>query len=206
MNKATISLIVAMDHNRLIGANNGLPWRLPDDMKWFVEKTMGKPVIMGRKTYDSVPQKFKPLHGRQNIIITRSQNYQAPGCTVVHSLADALMAAGKAPEIIIGGGAQVYAQALPIANRLYLTLVESEFTGDVYSTLSEIRNQTEFTGLTGLFHPVNPVKKVVSDNVYFPDLDLTQWQETFRQVHEADEWHVHPFTWFILERRSGYNG
>ncbi len=127
-----ISLIVAMDHNRLIGANNGLPWRLPDDMRWFVEQTMGKPVIMGRKTYDSIPAKFRPLHGRHNIIITHNPDYQAPGCTIVHSLPEALAAAGDGPEIIIGGGAQIYAEALPLAHRLYLTLVDGTFDGDAY--------------------------------------------------------------------------
>lgn len=127
-----ISLIVAIDNNRLIGANNGLPWRLPDDMRWFKEQTMGKPVIMGRKTYDSIPAKFKPLHGRHNIIITRNAQYRAEGCTVVQSLSEALAAAGDAPEVMIGGGAQIYAAALPLARRLYLTLVEGSFTGDVY--------------------------------------------------------------------------
>lgn len=127
-----ISLIVAMDHNRLIGANNGLPWRLPDDMRWFVEQTMGKPVIMGRKTYDSIPAKFRPLHGRHNIIITRDPHYEAPGCTIAHSLPAALAAAGDVPEVVIGGGAQIYAEALPLTHRLYLTLVDGEFHGDAY--------------------------------------------------------------------------
>jgi len=127
-----ISLIVAMDQNHLIGVNNGLPWRLPDDMRWFVEKTMGKPVILGRKTYDSIPTKFKPLHGRHNIIVTRNAHYQAEGCTVVHSLAAALAAAGDVPEVVIGGGAQIYAEALPRAQCLYLTLVEGSFAGDTY--------------------------------------------------------------------------
>ncbi|GIK56681.1 MAG: dihydrofolate reductase [Chloroflexi bacterium] len=127
-----ISLIVAMDHNGLIGANNGLPWRLPDDMRWFVEQTMGKPVIMGRKTYDSIPAKFKPLRGRHNIIVTRNPHYEAPGCTIAHSLPAALVAAGDVPEAIIGGGAQIYAEALPLTRRLYLTLVDGEFHGDAY--------------------------------------------------------------------------
>ncbi|HRQ41184.1 MAG TPA: dihydrofolate reductase [Chloroflexota bacterium] len=127
-----VSLIVAMDHNRLIGANNGLPWRLPDDMGWFVEQTMGKPVIMGRKTYDSIPARFKPLHGRHNIIITRNRHYHAEGCTVVHSFPAALAAAAEPPEVMIGGGAQIYAEALPLAHRLYLTLIDGEFSGDSY--------------------------------------------------------------------------
>ena len=127
-----ISLIVAMDKNRLIGAENRLPWRLPDDMTWFVEQTMGKPVVMGRKTYDSIPTKFKPLNGRKNIIITRNLNYQAEGCIVVHSLDDAISVAGNVPEIIIGGGTQIYELSLPIANRIYLTEVKGAFSGDTY--------------------------------------------------------------------------
>ncbi|MCP4415655.1 MAG: dihydrofolate reductase [Chloroflexi bacterium] len=127
-----LSMIVAMDKNRLIGVDNGLPWRLPDDMKWFVEKTMGKPVIMGRKTYESIPLKFRPLGGRHNIVLTHNRDYAAPGATVVHSVSNALQAAGDVPEIIIGGGANLYAQLLPQTNRLYLTLIEAEFAGDAY--------------------------------------------------------------------------
>ncbi len=130
MNK--ISLIVAMDKNRLIGAKNRLPWRLPDDMRWFVKQTMGKPVIMGRKTYDSIPPKFKPLNGRKNIILTRNKKYQVEGCAVVHSLEEALHAAGDVPEIIIGGGTQIYTLSLPIADRIYLTEVDGIFDGDTY--------------------------------------------------------------------------
>lgn len=132
MTKTLISLIVAMDQNRLIGADNGLPWHLPDDMKWFVEKTIGKPVILGRKTYDSIPPRFKPLRDRHNIIVTRNRAYEAAGCTVVHSVAAALAAAGDVPEIVIGGGTQIYAQTLPRADRLYLTLVDGVFQGDAY--------------------------------------------------------------------------
>lgn len=127
-----LSIVVAMDKNRLIGADNGLPWRLPDDMGWFVEKTMGKPVMMGRKTYESIPAKFRPLKGRHNIVLTRSHCYTAPGATVVHSVAEALDAAGNVPEIIIGGGANLYAQLLPQASRLYLTLIDAEFSGNAF--------------------------------------------------------------------------
>jgi len=130
--KQIVAMVVAMDKNRLIGADNGLPWRLPDDMQWFVQQTMGKPIIMGRKTYESIPAKFRPLQGRHNIVLTREQSYEAPGATVVHSVEDALLAAGDAEEIIIGGGANLYAQLLPQTSRLYLTLVEAELVGDAY--------------------------------------------------------------------------
>ncbi len=129
--KPIISLIVALDRNRLVGAAGAIPWHLPDDMGWFVDQTMGKPIIMGRKTYDSIPPRFKPLKGRHNIILTRQPDYAAPGCTVVHSPEAALAAAGDVPEIIIGGGAALYRRFLPQADRLYLTLVDGVFSGDI---------------------------------------------------------------------------
>jgi dihydrofolate reductase len=132
MGKPLISLIVAMDANRLIGAGNALPWHLPEDMKRFKSITMGKPVVMGRKTYESIPARFRPLTGRHNIVVTRNQDYQAKGCTVVHSVAAALAAAGDVAEIMIGGGAQLYRALLPQANRLYLTLIDDTFEGDTY--------------------------------------------------------------------------
>jgi len=130
--KKILAMVVAMDRNRLIGADNGLPWRLPDDMQWFVQHTIGKPVIMGRKTYESIPAKFRPLKGRHNIVLTRDPSYEAPGATVVHSVEAALAAAGDVAEIIVGGGANLYAQLLPQTARLYLTLVEAELAGDAY--------------------------------------------------------------------------
>ncbi len=125
-----ISLIAAMDKNRVIGQNGRLPWRLPADMRRFVELTLGKPVIMGRKTYESIPPKFKPLHGRTNIILTHNLDYDAPGCLVVHTIEEALAAAGGAPEVMVIGGTAVYEQFLPRADRLYLTLIDAEFAGD----------------------------------------------------------------------------
>ena len=127
-----ISLIVAMDRKRLIGRDGRLPWRLPDDMQWFRQQTMGKPVIMGRKTYESLPARFRPLPGRGNIIVTRNRLYQAEGAAVVHTLTDALAAAGEAPEVMVVGGAQLYARLLPQADRLYLTLIDAEFAGDAH--------------------------------------------------------------------------
>jgi dihydrofolate reductase len=118
-----------MDRNRLIGAGDGLPWRLPADMKYFKSVTMGKPVIMGRKTYETIG---KPLKGRHNIVLTRDVAYRAPGCTVVHSPQAALLAAGDAAEVMIIGGAEVYRRFLPKADRLYLTCIEAEFDGDTY--------------------------------------------------------------------------
>ncbi|MCB8916812.1 MAG: type 3 dihydrofolate reductase [Ardenticatenaceae bacterium] len=124
-----ISLIVALASNGVIGLDGGLPWRLPDDLRYFRQVTLGKPVVMGRKTYESIG---RPLPGRENIILTRQPNYPAPGCTVVHSVAAALAAAGSAPEIMVIGGAEIYRLFLPLAHRLYLTLVAATPAGDTF--------------------------------------------------------------------------
>jgi len=124
-----ISLIAAMDKNRVIGKNNSLPWNLPADMKYFRDKTKGKPVIMGRKTHESIG---KPLPKRTNIIITRDQNYKTEGCIIVHSTDEALKAVGNPEEIMVIGGSQIYKEFLPKANRMYLTFIDAEFEGDTY--------------------------------------------------------------------------
>ena len=124
-----ISLIVAMDRNRLIGRGNALPWDLPADLQHFKATTMAKPVIMGRKTYESIG---RPLPGRHNIVISRNAAFAAPGCTVVASLEAALTAAGAVAEIMIIGGAQLYAEALPRARRIYLTRIDADFDGDAW--------------------------------------------------------------------------
>ncbi|MDH5660375.1 MAG: dihydrofolate reductase, partial [Gammaproteobacteria bacterium] len=108
-----ISMIAAMTEERVIGIKNTLPWKLPNDMKWFRENTMGKPIIMGRKTFESFGAKALP--GRTNIIITRDKNYQAEGGIVVHSIDEALTAAGDVEEVMIIGGASFYEQMLPKA-------------------------------------------------------------------------------------------
>ncbi len=124
----TISLIAALGKNRVIGSDNSIPWKLPADMKRFKEITMGKPVIMGRKTFESIG---RPLPHRTNIIITNDKNYKADGCIVVHSADEALKAA-KGSEIMVIGGAQIYKLFIPIANRMYLTFIDKEFEGDAY--------------------------------------------------------------------------
>jgi dihydrofolate reductase len=126
-----VALIAALAENRVIGYQGGVPWRLPDDMRWFRQMTMGKPVVMGRKTYESIG---KPLRGRHNIVVTRQQDFQAPGCEVVHSPAAALVsaAAHRPAEIMVIGGATLYTALLPQATRLYLTFVEGRFPGDTF--------------------------------------------------------------------------
>ena len=122
-----VSIIVATDRNRLIGQNNELPWHLPADLKHFKAITMGKPMIMGRKTHESIG---KPLPGRRNIVITRDRNFHAPGCIVTHSVEEALEAAASAEEVMVIGGAQLYEEILPKTDRIYLTRLDHEFEGD----------------------------------------------------------------------------
>lgn len=150
--RSRIAYVVAMDNNRLIGRDNDLPWRLPDDMRWFREKTMGKPCIMGRKTYDSLPDRFRPLPGRLNIVVTRNSDYEAPGAVVVHSIEDALAAAGDAEEIIIVGGAHLFGRLMPVVDRLYLTHVHDAADGDVY--FPEF-NRDEWREIYSEYHPAD---------------------------------------------------
>lgn len=127
--KPLISLIVAVANNGVIGVDNGLPWRLPADLQHFKSVTMGKPIIMGRRTWESLPGL---LPGRRHIVITRNQDYRAEGCELVHSLDQALKTAGEAPEIMIVGGGGLYRQTLPRADRLYLTRVDVDLAGDTF--------------------------------------------------------------------------
>ena len=124
-----ISLIAALGKNHVIGNENSLIWKIPNDMKRFREITNGKPVIMGRKTFESIG---RPLPNRTNIIITNDKNYKARGCIVVHSLNDALEASKSADEIMVIGGAQIYSQFLPLADKMYLTIIDADFEGDAY--------------------------------------------------------------------------
>jgi len=123
------SLVVAMSRNRVIGRDNRLPWRLPADLAFFKRVTMGHPVIMGRRTYESIG---KPLPGRLNIVVSGQADYDAPGCTVVHSMDAAYRAAGDASEVAIIGGNAIFAAALPDADTIYLTEVDAEVEGDVF--------------------------------------------------------------------------
>ena len=122
-----ISLLAALARNRVIGADNRLPWHLPEDLRRFKALTLGHPVIMGRKTYASIG---RPLPGRTNIVVTRDPGYAAPGCIVVHTLDEAIAAGADAAEIFVIGGAEIYALALARADRLHLTEIDAEFPGD----------------------------------------------------------------------------
>jgi len=124
-----ISLIAAMGEDRVIGIDNRLPWRLPADMKHFRALTLGKPVLMGRKTFDSIG---KPLPGRTNIVVSQDPAFQPQGVRVARTLAEALAAGVDAAEIMVIGGASFYAQLLPQAQRLYLTQIHHPFSGDAF--------------------------------------------------------------------------
>ncbi|MFV8408937.1 type 3 dihydrofolate reductase [Vibrio owensii] len=122
-----ISMIAAMADNRIIGKDNQMPWHLPADFAWFKRCTMGKPVVMGRKTYESIG---RPLPGRLNIAISRDASLSIEGVTTVTSIEQALEVAGEVEEVMIIGGGAIYAACLPMANKLYVTHIEAEIDGD----------------------------------------------------------------------------
>ena len=124
-----ISLIVAASPDNVIGRDGGLPWHLPEDLQRFKALTMGKPIVMGRLTHESIG---RPLPGRRNIVISRRPGYRADGCDVVASPEEALRTAGGADEVMIIGGAAIYRAFLPRADRIYLTRVNADVAGDVH--------------------------------------------------------------------------
>jgi dihydrofolate reductase len=125
-------LIAAVARNGVIGDAGQLLWRLPEDMRYLRAQTMGCPVIMGRKTWDSLPARFRPLPGRHNIVVTRQASWQADGATPTPGLAEAVAAAGAAERVFVIGGAQLYAAALPLADELLLTELDASFDGDTH--------------------------------------------------------------------------
>ena len=129
MARPLLSLICAMDKNRLIGNNNGLPWHLPADLALFKKNTLGKPIIMGRKTFDSIGY---PLPGRQNIVITKNPDWRAKGCDTANSVDQALELVKNADEAMLIGGSSLYQQTIEIADMLYLTLINHAYYGDTW--------------------------------------------------------------------------
>ena len=159
-----ISIIAALDNKNIIGKKNGLPWYLPADLKHFKEITTGKPVIMGKTTYNSIG---KPLPGRTNIILSGDKNLEVQGAKVAHSIEEALKAAGNAAEVMVIGGASIYKQFLPLANKMYLTKVYNDFEGDVY----------------------------------FPELNLDEWQEIERQDFKANGKNAYDYSFLTFHRK-----
>ena len=129
MAKPLIKFVVAYSSNRAIGLNNQLPWRLPSDLAHFKRSTMGQPIIMGRNTWESLG---RPLPGRANLVISRNADYKAPGAQVFTSVDDALEACGDAPSICVIGGAQIFKQAMPLADEIIATEVHADVPGDVF--------------------------------------------------------------------------
>ena len=170
-----LSLIWAMTRNRVIGRDNDLPWQLPKDMKFFMQTTLGKPVIMGRKQFQSMP---RPLPRRSNIVLTRDTGFDpGPGSEtapvlVAHDLDSAIGTAREiadrdsVSEIMVIGGAEIYALTLPRAERLYCTLVDTELQGDTF----------------------------------FPEFDESAWREVSREQHDRDERHAYDFCIKVLEK------
>ncbi len=165
-----ISMIAAVAENLVIGKDNDLVWSLPDDMKYFMQITTGHPVIMGRKNYDSIPDKFRPLKNRTNIIVTRNNTSEAgycSDCVMVNSIENALTLAKKEnKEVFIIGGGQIYDLSLPYADRLYLTEIKESFEGDTF----------------------------------FPNFNKSEWKEVSRKRHERDDRHEQEFDFVIYER------
>jgi dihydrofolate reductase len=128
----TLSVIAAVARNGAIGKDNQLLWRIPQDLQFFKRTTLGMPVIMGRKTWDSLPERFRPLPGRRNIVVTRNAQWHAEGVERAESLQAAMKLVATEPKAFVIGGAQLYAQALPLADEVVLTEVDAEFEADAF--------------------------------------------------------------------------
>jgi dihydrofolate reductase len=161
--RVSVALVVAMTRDGVIGRDNAMPWHLPDDLKHFKALTMGKPMLMGRKTFEAIG---RPLPGRTTLVLTRDPVWQAPGVNVVHSLDEAFQVIDAVPELCVVGGAEIYKLTLPIAQRIHLTRIHASIPGDTV----------------------------------FPAIDMSQWRETDRVEHPADERHSCAMTFSTLER------
>lgn len=146
-----ISLLWAMDENRAIGRNNQLPWHLPEDLKYFKRVTMGKPIAMGRKTYDSIG---RPLPGRENIVITRRLGVTIEGCTVIHDVNDLLQRNDE--ELFVIGGAEIFKEILPFADRLYVTEIREEFEADTFFPEFNLSDWELIESIPGMKDEKNP--------------------------------------------------
>jgi dihydrofolate reductase len=128
-----LNLIFARARHGVIGHNNTLPWHLPEDLAHFKQTTLGQPVVMGRKTWESLPPKFRPLPGRTNIVVTRQTDWHAEGAVVAHSMEEAIKQCPANAQVWVIGGAEVYAQAMPWATRAVVTEIDADFEGDAFA-------------------------------------------------------------------------
>jgi dihydrofolate reductase len=128
-----LNLIFARARNGVIGHNNTLPWHLPEDLAHFKQTTLGQPVVMGRKTWESLPPKFRPLPGRTNIVVTRQKDWHAEGAVVAHSIEEAVQQCLAEAQVWVIGGAEVYSQAMPLATRAVVTEIDADFEGDAFA-------------------------------------------------------------------------
>ena len=133
MTKPRLNIIFARSRNGVIGKDGVMPWHLPEDLAHFKQQTGGAPVLMGRKTWESLPPRFRPLPGRRNIVISRQADWQADGAERAASLGEAITLCGDVPEIWVIGGGEIYAQAVPLAQRAVVTEIERDFEGDTYA-------------------------------------------------------------------------
>lgn len=149
-----LHLIFARARNGVIGHNNTLPWHLPEDLAHFKQTTLGQPVVMGRKTWESLPPKFRPLPGRTNIVVTRQTDWQLEGAKVAHSIQEAMTMCPEAPNIWVIGGAEVYAQAMPLAQSAVVTEIDADFEGDAFAPIFDSNwqetSRTSHTAANGL--------------------------------------------------------
>jgi dihydrofolate reductase len=168
-----LALIAAVARNRAIGRDNALLWQLPEDMRHFRETTRGRTVIMGRKTWESLPAAFRPLPGRRNVVVSRNPAYAAPGATVVHSLEAALRLTDPAEETFLIGGAELYRQALPLAARLYLTEVDDAPPADAFFPALTPGDWHELSRVT---HPAVPAPPEMPGALPRPAFDIVVYQ------------------------------
>lgn len=162
-----LNLILARSRNGVIGCNNTLPWHVPEDLAYFKKMTSGSPVIMGRKTWDSLPARFRPLPGRLNVVITRQANWSAEGAVAAHTIAQACDHCRAESTAWIIGGAELYAQALPMADTAVITEIDADYEGDAFAPQfgPEWREQSRQTllsaqGLTISFITLNRKQNV----------------------------------------------
>lgn len=162
---ARISLIVAKSHNNVIGKDNKIPWYIPEDLRWFKKMTMYKPVIMGRKTWESLPEKFRPLPDRTNIVVTRQKDYRAEGAAVINALDVAIAYAGSRgfKEVMVIGGEEIYKLALPLVTRMYVSEVAIDVEGDAFFPSISLE---EWMPVSSEFHPGTETRPAVTFTVY----------------------------------------